>query len=212
MWACLLSLLASGQTTAGSREQVFWEWFTKHEPELFAIKMANEPIADLLHSELARINPDLTFEFGTPQKDGTREFVISANGIKSAFPAVESLWKSSPSLPRWKFTKFRPRMKEPADIEMNGRKIKAGDVRCVLFKSDDPSKLGTLLLLPGYSKEDPLFKNFGYLFLDETLGEYDVEMRVGAVVFDSTNSKYADRSFPFSELATRFDEYFAAKR
>jgi hypothetical protein len=49
----------------------------------------------------------ISFEVGTNVR--RIEFVISAGGIKRAFPAVMSLVRSAPSLDGWTITAFRPR-------------------------------------------------------------------------------------------------------
>jgi hypothetical protein len=82
----------------------FWTWFVRHEPELFDFDPTQEVegkrIFDQLASELQKIDPDLTFEFGP--KSPKREFVISAGGIRRAFAAVISLTTAAPALDRWK--------------------------------------------------------------------------------------------------------------
>ena len=42
--------------------------------------------------------------------------------------------------------------------------------------------------------------------LDEALGEYDVETRVGFIEVQGQNSKYFPGSLPLDELGSRFDE------
>jgi hypothetical protein len=59
----------------------------------------DEEIFDNLATRLQRVDPRLTFELGS--KSSQRDFIISAGGIKSSFPAVQSLANSAPQLPRW---------------------------------------------------------------------------------------------------------------
>jgi hypothetical protein len=90
----------------------FWHSFTRHEAELFNFEKDQQRIFDKLFGALRKVNQDLVFEFGPKkQQEGKerREFVISAGGIKSAFPAVISLRDAAPDLPRWHITAFRPR-------------------------------------------------------------------------------------------------------
>jgi hypothetical protein len=88
----------------------FWNWFVKHEPELFNFdpvrEAERERLFDELACELRKVDPDLAFEFG-PQHT-RREFVVSAAGIKRAFPAVVSLVAAAPTLERWWLIAFRP--------------------------------------------------------------------------------------------------------
>ena len=55
-----------------------------------------ERLFDDLAKQLARIHPNLTFEFG-PKAD-KREFVVSAAGIKKAFSEVRNLLCLRPAL------------------------------------------------------------------------------------------------------------------
>lgn len=78
----------------------------------------------------------------------------------------------------------------------------------LIFRDESPGKAGIMLFLDGYREDEKsLFGQMGYLFLDEALGEYDVEMKVGAIVFQSRDSKYFVRAHPLSELPSDFDRY-----
>lgn len=109
--ALLLSgFLATLGLSSGSAqvtpEHAFWNWFQKNEATLFDFEKDQERIFDRLSAELQKIDPNLTFEFG-PQDNGRREFTISADGIRKAFPAVEKLYAAAPSMPRdGKFRNF----------------------------------------------------------------------------------------------------------
>lgn len=48
--------------------------------------------------------------------------------------------------------------------------------------------------------------------LFDQLDEYDVEMRAGAIVFESEGSKYFQKSKPLSGLGADFDAYFSPKK
>ena len=52
----------------------------------------------------------------------------------------------------------------------------------------------------------------GYLFLDEALGEYDVEMKLGEIQFESRKSKYFERARPLAGLTKAFDEHFLSPK
>lgn len=96
----LLSVLSFFSGTAQARpEDNFWKWFQQNEALLFDFERDREHIFDLLSSEIRRVHPSLTFEFG-PKEGNRREFVISADGIRDAFPKVESLFSSAPPLPK----------------------------------------------------------------------------------------------------------------
>src|SRR5262245_11762094 len=98
---------------ASRSEQQFWKWFHDHEEELFHFQSERDEIFHSLSEALERVYEGLTFEVG-PVEDGRRELVISADGIREAFPAVKSLCENAPELPRWKIIPFRPR-RSPID-------------------------------------------------------------------------------------------------
>ena len=200
----LFSIFASGQQ---NKESTFWNWFQENEDMIFHFESDQEKIFDKLSSELQKVNPSLTFEFG-PIKNGKREFVISAAGIKSAFPSVESLFSSAPKLEKWEVKKFRPRRSIVNDIEYGDKFVAAKNVSYQLIRGEN--KIGIILFIDGYNEaEKTTYKQIGYLMLDEALGEYDTEIKVGAIEFQPRTSKYFLGAHPLNELAADFDGQFA---
>lgn len=191
-----------------SKEAIFWHWFQANESRLFDVEKDREKIFDELGMQLHRIRPELTFEFG-PQHDGKREFVLSADGIKDAFPAVIALADAAPSLSRWKITKFRPRRGFQSPVTINGFRLTPDQVRYTI--APDGDKAGLTLFIDGYAPDErEKFASAIYLMLDQTLGEYDVETKVGFVELEpaSTPSRLAKQ--PFSSLAESFDQWLKA--
>lgn len=200
----LFGLFSSSASASG--EDAFWNWFVTNEPRLFAVEKDRDRVFDDLSEQLNRINADLTFEFG-PVKNGKREFVISAGGIKAAFPSVEALYNKAPPLARWVWVKYRPRRLPMNDLEYGGKFVKVDDVRYMLAK--DGHKVGVVLFFDGYNeKEKGIYGQIGFLFLDEALGEYAIETNVGFIEFMGRDSKYFANSHPLRELPGHFDEHF----
>ncbi|CAJ0735024.1 hypothetical protein R16034_00065 [Ralstonia edaphis] len=161
-----------------SPEADFWQWFQKNEASLFDFERDQRVVFDRLSAEMHKVDPSLTFEFG-PKQSGQREFVISADGVRAAFPKVVSLASSAPPLPRWKIIKFRPR-REPADIQFHGVTVKAQSVSVEIHPEGE--KAGLTVLIPGYSaSQRQTFGGIAFLLLDQALGEFDVETHVGNV-------------------------------
>lgn len=69
-------------------EDTFWDWFSKKAHLYFNFEQDQVVLFSKLKAALEKINPDLTFEFSPIFEDGSREFIISADGIKSVFPTV----------------------------------------------------------------------------------------------------------------------------
>jgi hypothetical protein len=195
----MLFLLAG--CTRNSPEADFWKWFQKNEATLFDFERDQAAVFDRLAVEMHKVHPSLTFEFG-PKQDGRREFVISADGIRDAFPKVESLASAAPTLPRWTVIRFRPR-REPTDIQYNGMTVKASTVSVGI--QPDGAKVGLTVFIPGYSEpEGRTFGSIAFLFLDQALGELDVETRVGNVDVRAPLPALSD-AVPLSELPRTFD-------
>ena len=183
-------------------QQKFWDWFIQHEVELFGFESNREKLFDQLAAELQKVDPNLTFEFG-PKKP-RREFVVSAGGIKRAFAAVTSLVGVAPILSRWQVTAFRPRRSPLNSVEFGGKRVHPKDVQFSLL--DNGKTTGIFLFVPGFREDDTDLKQIGYLLLDDALGEYDVECRLGLIKMLSPDSRADGERYPFAELATRFDE------
>ena len=203
----LILSLSFTQAHATAPIEEFWQWFVANQDILYDSKYDVESTFKQLDAKIKQVHSSLTFEMGPISKNGSREFIISANGIKTAFPAVESLYAAAPRLPKWQFIKFRPRRKFTNTIQYKGKVIAAKDVEYKLFQ--DGNKVGIMIFLEGYKKEEfDIYGNIGYLLLDNAIGEYDVEMKVGFIGFHPKTSKQINGSRPITELAGHFDDYF----
>jgi hypothetical protein len=188
-------------------EEVFWKWFEHNENSLFDFEKDRERTFGQLSGEMHKLNPNLTFEFG-PKEDGRREFVISADGIRDAFPEVEALYGAAPSLPRWKFTKFRPRRK-PSDISYAGTSVKAASVSVQVKPNGQMADM--TVYIPGYTQAaHKTYAAIAFLFLDQALGEYDVEIHVGQVNVESA-SKAPLQTYSLEALPKVVDATFVHK-
>lgn len=203
----LLALLTTQrQATVGS-DDVFWSWFQEHEAAYYALDPDNvaqrEALFDAIGIELTKVNPELTFEFG-PVIDGRRDFVVSAGGAKAAFPAVRSLVSHSPALARWNVIAFRPRRSPVSTIQFQDVSL---DPQKVLVQlSRDGDKVGLTVFMAGYTKgRNTEFGQAAFLLLDEALGEFDVETKVGFIEFMPLPQAIPPNTVPLSDLARAFD-------
>lgn len=202
----LLTLLGSvlPVMSYASPETEFWKWFMAHETALYRFESPSDPILGQLSARMSAINAGLTFEFSGIRADGIREFIISAGGIKAAFPAVEALYDAAPSLERWQLIKFRPRRESLSTISFDGRIFDPSKVLYVLAQDGD--KVGIVLMFDGYVPEDQAFAQAGYLMLDEALGEYTVETKVGFIEMQGKEGELQAHSHPLTEITQHFDE------
>lgn len=194
-----------------SKEEIFWNWFQKNSDRLFVVDENNTEIFKYLTKEINKIDSNLTFEFA-PVKDGKREFIISASGIKASFPAVERLYKAQPILEKWIIVKYRPRISQVLALKIGEVNIEPKDVRYLLFKDENPAKAGILLFIQDFkTTKDSLFEQAGYLILDSAIGEYDMETYIGAIDIVGFDSEHYSKSLPIDELAQDFDNWKTSK-
>ncbi len=135
------SLLLASSLWGQKSEGRFWNWFQAHDSALFAVKTGSEPICGELSEELHRVHPALTFEFG-PVDSGRREFVLSADGIRDAFPAVLALGRTAPALAHWTITQFRPPRPDVTQISVGGLQLDARTVQFLAELDGDRTGLG----------------------------------------------------------------------
>jgi hypothetical protein len=204
----LITLVTAAAAAIGcsreSPEARFWAWFQNNQKVLFDFEQNQEQTFDLVAAEMHRVDPALTFEFG-PKRDGRREFTISADGIRKAFPKVESLFAAAPSLPRWKFSKYRQRAK-PLDLAYEGISIKADAV--VVRVDRDGTGANVTMFLPGYSPgAQQKYESIAFLLLERALGEYDAGARVAKVQVAPTKEAPAE-AYSLDTLPRAFDALF----
>jgi hypothetical protein len=184
-----------------SVEETFWNWFLQHEGELLDFEADVERIFELLAAEMQKVDANLTFEFGP--KEAKREFVVSASGIKNSFPAVASLVGAAPDFAHWRITAFRPRRTVHGIVEFRGKRADPDKIQFSLL--DNGRIAGIRLFIPGFQDGDADWRQIGYLLLDDVLGEYDVESRLGLIKMYSPDSCTEEKRPPIKELPSAFD-------
>jgi hypothetical protein len=62
------------------------------------------------------------------------------------------------------------------------------------------------LFIPSFREGDADWKQVGYLLLDDVLGEYDVESRVGLIKMVPPEGHTELERYPLAELPAAFDQ------
>lgn len=175
----LLALLLPLRAHADDQVDAFWRWFTTHQAELRTIRTAREPIADALATQLHAIDRNLTFETGEPAPK-LRELIISADGVRGAFPSVQRLMVAAPKLPGWKLTGFRPRQPGFIVVMQDGARLDPSKVWFRVVHAAEGKPIDVLFYIEGIRPGDgERMRGPFFLLLDGTLGEYDVETQLG---------------------------------
>ena len=72
----------------------------------------------------------------------------------------------------------------------------------------DGSKAAITLFIEGYREsEHDRYAAVSFLMLDQALGEYDVEIKVGGIEFKARSAKSNLPKRAFSDLASAFDQF-----
>ena len=201
--ALAVALGAISSPVIASPEIEFWKWFQRNENALYDFESDQERVFDSLAAQMHKVDPNLTFEFG-PKENHKREFVISADGIKAAFPKVESLYAAAPNLNKWTFIKFRPR-RAPYSIKIGSVEVKPGDVSIRIEHDGRKAGLSVFIsgLTPSLQKD---FTSVAYLMLDQALGEFDVETKVGFIEVRERTT-VPDGAVSIDDLPKVFDHF-----
>jgi hypothetical protein len=166
-----------------SKYEKFWKWFQSHEDEIFHFDADREKVFDKLATRLHRVHRNLTFEFSSID-NGQREFIVSAGGIREAFPEVLALVGEAPLLPRWQTIAFRQRKDMPV-IQCGDKTIERDSLFFDYALVRDKIDLTVFMsgIASGSAKDVTGLKTVGYLHLDATVGEYHVETKIAGIEF-----------------------------
>lgn len=187
-----------------TKQKKFWAWFSKNSDLYFDFEKNREELFDTLNKKLNEVDENLTFEFSPILDNGKREFVVSADGIKSSFPAVIQLTDHAPLLDKWIVVPFRQSHMEYTQINYKDILL---DFKDVFFRySKDNGKLGIELNIRGY-KDDNVWGIASYLLLNAVLGEYDTEMNISWIERKKLDETEINILYSINELPAIMVEY-----
>lgn len=180
-----------------STERLFWDWFTVKSDQYFNFENDQDRLFDELATELHRVDSNLGFEFSPVLENGKREFVITACGIKSSFPAVSNLVINSPSLPKWEIIPFKQPHLDCTTMDVHGIQL---DVTDVFFLFEKSKGLWDIeLYIRGYKETDE-WGEAAYLLLDQVIGEYATETQIGGIKIKKLKESDIPNLYPITDL------------
>jgi hypothetical protein len=190
-----------------SKEEKFWNWFSKHQ-ETYYTEIENLEIRDKLFNELStelkKVHNDLVFEFSPIHENGIREFTVSADGIKENFPITIELINKSPKIDKWKFNAFRQRV--PGDeIGLNFGEFKISYKDLYFRYQEVDGELGIELNIRDYNGESGK-QNAVYILLDNLIGEYDTTIGIGWIDWEKLDESKIDKMIPIIKLRDLIDK------
>lgn len=165
-------------------EQQFWTSFAFDEASLAELARGKNAAAAMLQISRSaeKVHKGLIAEISVePDATKPHTLVFTANGDRTLFPLVKSLVAAAPPMKHWKVVAFRQR--NPALNE-----FKLGDFAVIpsdySFKETGREKglLDIEIRVKGMTDANQrLVDQAAFLILDHTLGEYDVETKLGAI-------------------------------
>jgi len=166
-------------------EKEFWSWFEKNSEDYFQLDEKNyDLLFNKLGLQLSKYHKDLTFEFSLEMNQGKREFIISAEGMVSAFPAVIKLVEEAPSLEKFNVVAFRQRQNSEQEIFFEDIVLNTEDIFFTYREDKQMDCLDIVIYIKGYSEENDQFIAATFIMLDSLIGEYDVGVKLGQINFE----------------------------
>ncbi|MFY2559797.1 hypothetical protein ACN469_19330 [Corallococcus terminator] len=143
-------------------------------------------------------------------KNGSREIAISADGIKKHFATVQALVSAAPQIPGWSVVAFRQRKGAASIVHLGGLSLAPGDV-WFRVEAQPSQPVSLYLYIRDFVQGERMrFAAAVYLLLDDVLGEYDVETKVGGIDFEALPQSPEEHGLrPLPDLATVIDGIFS---
>lgn len=197
---------ASPTTASPSAERdattQFWSWFQAEAPRLLADKDLRRVMKEI-NDHLEPKHRGVFVEVGD-DKQG-RRLVISSDGKKELFPVVQEVYTARPAVPGWNIVAFRQRDRETFVIEMSGLKLDPRLMKVATEREED--KLSIVVFVPNLVRSKEMLQAL-YIVLDHTIGEYDMETRIGGIDFEPIEKASPDAK-PLSDLPKIIDKTLA---
>ncbi|MHA6248933.1 hypothetical protein ACXYMU_13400 [Pontibacter sp. CAU 1760] len=198
-------LMACSNISTKTKEEKFWDWFSKNEQTYYQLEQNQETEFDRLSQELKQIDENLVFEFSPIHEDGTKEFTISAEGIVESFPIVTKLVGIAPKIEKWKINAFRQRIPGDDIVIKLGDSLKLGYEDIYFRYGYDKGKIGLELNIRNY-KDEPQLNQAIYILLDGLIGEYDMETKISWIERKNLIESEADSLYKIVELRQIVDK------
>ena len=196
---------AASSTTGETSPAIarFWKWFSAHASDLRDSPDLQQSMLTI-GDEIGKVEKGVFAEIEKGDPDPT--LVITADGDRRLFPVVKQIHAARPAVLGWKIVAFRQRMDPGSSfaIEMDGKKLDPATMKVVAQKEGD--RLAIVVYVPGFTR----LEDYGpapYVVLDHVVGEYDMETKIGAIDWASTDDAPANAR-PLTTLPATVDETF----
>jgi hypothetical protein len=187
----------------------FWQWFYDNIDRFVHFDDDMQRLMHELSNQLHQIDENLTYEISSAQS-GSRELVISADGIEDSFPSVIELTNAAPEVPGWTITAFRRRIDVTQfTLQYNSRDFSAKDV--YFWLQSEGRDIDLILYIPSLTDDNRNeLVSVCFLLLDMAIGEYNVTKNIRHIDHQPLPPNPQSEGLkPLTELPKQFDELYA---
>ena len=202
------SVPKNDEVTFSQRVDAFWEWFSSRcEVYYQAIEDQNfDPYVQEVSQKMEELLPSLAWVFGPGEDNVGHSFTVSPEGNPYKAFLCSYLIKRAPELKGWTFYDSRQASPTFAGCKMNvaGQSVSANEIWVSPSIDEDNELIDLVCWNPAF--EDLPEKDRGqitFLWLDEALGEFTVENRIGKI---DINGSALNAAIPLTELPVFVEE------
>ena len=190
------------ELTLKGRMELFWKWFSEESSTYYqAIESGDfnshaSEFSEKIHGFL----PGVAWVFG-PGADGVgHSLTLSPEGDAYAALVITHIIKNAPTLDGWTF--YDSRQASPTfdgmSMDIAGENVSAKQIWITPSIDEEREKIDVTCWAPVFVQLDEGARGqITFLWLDETLGEFQVGSRLGAIDIEPSN---LENAIPLSEL------------
>jgi hypothetical protein len=163
----------------------FWAWWSQARPRIeHAIEQGSfdRRLVDEISRSVKAIDPRLAWEF-SKGRQARHAFTVTPEGNAMSRPAALTWLASAPEADTtWEFHASRQPSQDPGSFEVAGHRFDVDAVRAIASWDDQRLRADVRLWHPAWPEvPDIVRQQVAFLFLDELLGEDDVERWIGRI-------------------------------
>jgi hypothetical protein len=164
----------------------FWQWFVENQGEVASLPKRQMEIYPQIIEAIHGIDPGLVCDLELGDDTQKKTVVVSADGDKVLFPLVMRVVGEAPldKLPGWRVIAFRQPRGSHFNLQFMDYFISSDQVM-VRYKKNKRGKLDVIIFIKDLDSTLPGIEAVGMVLLDNTIGEYYTETRIGMITVKS---------------------------
>ena len=148
----------------------FWKWFEQHLERLRTLE--GEALVNEVYDRLTQVDARLGIEVASkPDRDGNREFIITAYALRDAMPAAVDLAARAPHLPGFKVIGLRPAKGFTFSFKNEKGGCHGRDLRFVARRDGETTRLQLRIPAPVSELPHGQREQLGWQIINAGLGE-----------------------------------------